>query len=308
MKSRASVLKRLEYHVREERTALAPLIGPAVRLKKALSVTLPPLLSSIVWAFRSKEFTNFSYALSPKSLDDLADLLAATTGVAAPRMRLAIGEILEDQAFSDRLAECARASRWRRVIDLPIQVGRRAGWYALVRALRPRCVVEVGVEHGLGAAVLARALSRNASEGAPGSYLGIDRWEHAGCLLPPEEASRARIIRDEAGELPKYLDRKIDFLVYDAWPGFEATFYSQIVPQLSDDAVILSDDGHDNDELRAFARELGKSYLFFQETPERHWVRTGGIGIAFPSREGVRQRPAAGVPACDSEVGIVSSE
>ena len=33
--------------------------------------------------------------------------------------------------------------------------GRRLGWYALVRALKPRTVVETGADKGLGSCVLA---------------------------------------------------------------------------------------------------------------------------------------------------------
>ena len=42
------------------------------------------------------------------------------------------------------------------------------GWYSLIRATRPKIVIETGVDRGLGTAVIAAALKRNAEEGFPG--------------------------------------------------------------------------------------------------------------------------------------------
>src|SRR3546814_1929922 len=63
--------------------------------------------------------------------------------------------------------------------------GRRLGWYAVVRATKPRVVVETGVDKGLGAMVLCAALLRNAEEDRPGRYFGTDINPHAVYLLQP---------------------------------------------------------------------------------------------------------------------------
>ena len=46
--------------------------------------------------------------------------------------------------------------------------GRRLGWYAIVRHLKPSLLVETGIHDGLGSSVLLRAIERNAAEGVDG--------------------------------------------------------------------------------------------------------------------------------------------
>ena len=61
-------------------------------------------------------------------------------------------------------------------------IGRRAGWYAVVRALKPKVVIETGVATGIGACVVSAALMKNTEEGCGGHYYGaeIDRSQ---CVL-----------------------------------------------------------------------------------------------------------------------------
>ena len=72
--------------------------------------------------------------------------------------------------------------------------GRRLGWYAVARAIKPRLIVETGVERGHGALLLCAALLRNGEEGAPGHYLGTDINPGAGYLLSGKYKAAGKIL------------------------------------------------------------------------------------------------------------------
>lgn len=71
---------------------------------------------------------------------------------------------------------------------------RRLGWYAFARALKPEAIVETGVEKGLGACVLTKALTENAKEGHPGRYFGTDIDTNAGYLFRPPNTDVGEIL------------------------------------------------------------------------------------------------------------------
>src|SRR5207248_9880418 len=76
--------------------------------------------------------------------------------------------------FPSRTLFRSLSSRERHNCDVEPRYGRRLGWYALTRATKPRVLVETGVDRGLGTAVLAAAMLRNAQEGAPGLVYATD--------------------------------------------------------------------------------------------------------------------------------------
>ncbi len=72
-----------------------------------------------------------------------------------------------------------RTARIDWLADTHAKYGRRIGWYALVRALKPKNVVETGTDKGLGTLVIAAALMRNGT----GRLTSIDINPAAGYLL-----------------------------------------------------------------------------------------------------------------------------
>ena len=102
-----------------------------------------------------------------------------------------IQEIEDDDDLMGTIA--AGVSKQRRGANAEMPYWRRLGWYALVRALKPRFVVETGVDKGLGACVLTAALRRNVADGSEGRYIGTDINPEAGYLLRGEYARYGEI-------------------------------------------------------------------------------------------------------------------
>lgn len=169
--------------------------------------------------------------------------------------------------------------------DAEARYGRRIGWYAIVRALKPRVVVETGVDKGLGSCVLTAAILRNRVEGHPGEYFGTDIDVDAGYLLDDRYATagRIRILYGDSIESLARLDKDIDLFINDSHHSadYEAREYAIVAKHLSPGAILLGDNAHVSPALPEFARQSGRRFLFFHEQPADHWYPGAGIGAAY---------------------------
>jgi hypothetical protein len=149
--------------------------------------------------------------------------------------------------------------------------------------MKPKVIVETGVERGHGSVLLCSALLRNAEEGFPGRYFGTDINPKAGWLLAGKYAEVGKIIYgDSINSLEAFSDA-INLFINDSdhSADYEAHEYRTISGKLAAGAIILGDNAHASDKLALFARESGRRFLFFKEVPKGHWYPGAGIGIAF---------------------------
>ena len=152
-----------------------------------------------------------------------------------------------------------------------------------MRAVKPRIIVETGVDKVVGSYVLPAALLRNAEEGQPGYYYGTDINPRAGYLLQGRCAQFGRILFGDSVESLKKLTKIIDVFINDSDHSveYEAREYRAVENKLSHQAVVLGDNAYLTDQLLKFTIRTERSFLFFQEKPKDHWQPGGGIGVAF---------------------------
>ena len=229
------------------------------------------------WAHYSREDSNFSYDLTDRSKDYLAAVVAVVTRAPTEQIKQYFLEPARD------MAEYMLPLAAHLAIDHPLNFGRRLGWYAIARALKPQVIVETGVMHGIGAALLCSALRRNAQEGASGRYYGTDLDTSAGVLLAPPLTEFGTILHGDSIASLQRFAQKIDLFINDSEHSedYERREYQTIKDKLTDRAVILGDNAHVTDALMRFAGETGREFLFFRETPRDHWYPGAGIEIAF---------------------------
>jgi hypothetical protein len=199
----------------------------------------------------------------------------------SPRTILEFFEELEsDKALREHI-EAGLKSFGQDFVE--VQYGRRLGWYALIRELKPNLVIETGVHQGVGACVISSALLKNISEGYPGRYLGTDIDSNAGKLLSGRYKSVGEILYGDSVESLKNVDSEIDIFINDSNhdPEYEEIEYATIAKKLSNKAVILGDNSHVTDKLSKFSLENSREFLFFSEKPKNHWYPGAGIGISF---------------------------
>lgn len=255
----------------------------SVRTRYVWQYFRPRLSLAMSWIVSSNEITNFTYDITPLNRTYLAHALALATGKGADEIRTYIAELDSDQELRDTIVRQTRAHFMRYFADERVLYGRRIGWYAAVRAVKPKIVVETGVDKGLGSAVICAALRRNAAEGYEGRYFGTDLQPVAGFLLGPPYDAYGEILRGDSIESLRKLSGEIDVFINDSdhSSAYEAAEYQTIRDKLSPNALILGDNAHVTDELAKFAAATGRRFLFFSEEPERFWAPGAGIGIAF---------------------------
>ena len=252
-----------------------------------LFIALPRLLAQfgtmLRWVFVSKEHYNYTYHLTTLNRAYLANYIAVISGHKVPEIEKYMRELEQDTQLRALLRERTLASPDRHNCDVEPRYGRRVGWYALLRATKPRVVVETGVDRGLGTAVLAAALRRNEQEGFPGLVYATDILPACGHLLADPYKAHARILLGDSVELLKKFPDQVDVFLHDSdhRPEYEWAEFLAIEPRLHPGSIVMSDNSQQSPKMREFAERTGKSFLYFQDQPEGHWWPGDGIGAAF---------------------------
>jgi hypothetical protein len=248
----------------------------------------PKLVDFALWLENSNERTNYTYDLTADNRNQLAGFVDAITGCGIRRSFTFFDELLQDAELRQHVerqvdAAGARGSEEGAYLDRNSGFGRRLGWYAIIRAMRPRLVVETGVDQGLGSVIIASALLRNRAEGAPGTYLGTDINPAAGVLFKPPYDGCGRIAYGDSIETLQRLDQPIDLFINDSDHSaqYEGREYASVAGKLGPDAIVLGDNAHITSELFKFSLDTRRQFLFFAERPMDHFYPGAGIGAAF---------------------------
>lgn len=213
--------------------------------------------------------------------------LAAWVGEVARCDEAAARALVQEPARDDELARrltSATAEHWLWTKPAP-PFGKRLGWYALARALRPRRVIEIGAHDGLGSLLLLRALELNDREGHPGTLVSFDVNPAAGWLVGEHPLWQLRIQSSDQG-LTEVLSptEPVDMLVYDGWHTFEAEYADLRVAaeHLSPGGVLVSDDAQVTRALVRLCEERDFAYSEFQEVPLNHFYPGAMLAAGRP--------------------------
>lgn len=255
----------------------------AYRANLALAHMRAPLVNSIRWLLSSNETTNFTYDLDDLNRRYLAAMIADVLAVNHSTISEYIHELEDDTQLKQHVVRTTAESKLAAIADKHVRFGRRLGWYAVVRTLKPRLIVETGVDKGLGSCILTAALKRNTQEGFEGRYLGTDINPDAGYLLTGEYARFGRIMYGDSIESLGKIAEEVDLFINDSdhSADYEYREYLTIANKLSRRAVVLGDNAHSCDKLLQFSLETGRQFVYFQEKPARHWYPGAGIGFSF---------------------------
>lgn len=253
------------------------------RFKIAIGYYTNPIKQIFLWLLRSNETTNFTYDLSPINKQYLISYIAIITEKHFNEIEKYIQEIENDVELKNHITNYTKQSAEQYMADLNPEYGRRIGWYATIRAKKPKIVIETGVDKGLGSCILTAALIKNTEEGYPGRYYGTDINHRAGYLLKGKYADFGEILYGDSIESLKKFNGQIDVFINDSDHSSEYEWeeYQIIKNKLSDDAIILGDNSHTNTKLLQFSMDEGRNFLYFQEKPSKHWYPGAGIGASY---------------------------
>ncbi len=266
------------------RTRLAPVAAFPKRLRTVARFDAKVLGASARWLVQSREHHNYTYDLTPLSRNHLAWFVSVVCDVPVKQVRAYLDEIESDDNLRQHLQQAVAGSARRGLADKEIRYARRIGWYAIVRASRPKHVVETGVDKGLGSVVLAAALLRNAAEGHPGRVTSLDINPEAGYLakVAPWSEVVDLVIGDSLASIAA-LDRPVDLFLHDSdhSTAHERREFSAVEPKLAPGAILLTDNVTITNVLAEHAERTGRRFLAYRETPANHWYPGDGIGVAW---------------------------
>lgn len=266
------------------RSPLAPVAAFPKRLLRVARHDARVLGTSARWLFTSREHHNYTYDLTRLSREHLAWFVSVVCDVPVNRIKYYLAEIESDDALRRHIEWTTSVSARRGLADRRVRYARRIGWYALVRAKRPKHIVETGVDKGLGTCVLASALLRNAEDGDPGRVTSLDINPEAGYLARAQPWAEVvdLVIGDSLASIGA-LDTPVDMFLHDSdhSVAHERREFQTVEAKLAPGALLLTDNVTVTNVLAEHAERTGRRFLAYRETPARHWFPGDGIGVAW---------------------------
>jgi predicted O-methyltransferase YrrM len=246
-------------------------------------------LKILKWGFTSKEDTNYTYHITEESITYLAHTIAAVTKVSYSQIIKYIREVQADEMLRLAIQTAIENSSEKRYADKEVRFGRRLGWYAFARVLKPKIIVETGVDKGLGSVLLCAALLKNKEEGFEGRYYGTDINPKAGYLLGGKYLQTGEILFGDSIQSLSKFTKKIDLFINDSDHSAEYEYqeYLTIKPLITDRTIILGDNSHCTSKLADFSLETDRRFIFYKEIPLNHWYPGAGIGISYKEQQAV---------------------
>ncbi|MBQ1052832.1 class I SAM-dependent methyltransferase [Micromonospora sp. C51] len=266
------------------RTRLAPVAAFPKRLVAVARHDAKVLRTSARWLVASREHHNYTYELTKLSRHHLAWFVSVVCELPVKQVRKYLAEIEADDVLRQHISSAVAGAARRGLADKQVRYARRIGWYAIVRAKRPKHIVETGVDKGLGSCVLAAALLRNAAEGHPGRVSSIDINPEAGYLARTAPWSEViDLVIGDSVESITALDRPVDLFLHDSdhSRAYERREFAAVEAKLAPGAMLLTDNVTHTNVLAEHAERTGRRFLAYRETPANHWYPGDGIGVAW---------------------------
>jgi len=260
-----------------------------IKRKVAYDYYKKPLSLINHYAWLDNERSNFYYDLTDLNKEHLAQTISLITGTEYAKILNYFSELINNKDLYNYLNDSLKnfpnsiKNFANYGSEISFAYGRRLGWYAIARIIKPKVIIETGVDLGIGSCVLSSALLMNKSEGFEGQYIGTEINIQAGKLYQSPYNSVGRIIYGDSIETLNQIESKIDLFINDSDHSSEYEYkeYLSIKEKLSENSFILGDNSHVTDCLPKFSRISNRNFIFFQEKPKKHWYPGAGIGISF---------------------------
>ena len=236
-----------------------------------------PLRANVRYVLSDPEPDNFTYELANEA--ELAAWVQAVSRATPDEVNRLLAEARTDPVLAERLRRATDRRWWWSKRSPPF--GKRLGWYALTRLLRPALIVETGVHDGLGSLTLLRALERNEEEGAPGRLVSFDINPAAGWLVSEHRLWELRLESTQAG-LGAVLDGgpPVGIFIHDSLHTYDNERYElrAAALHLAPGGVLISDNAHATPALAETCAEFGLQMFTFHERSRDHFYGGGVTG------------------------------
>lgn len=240
-------------------------------------------LASARFLLLDPELNNFTYDIA--NLDELAGVVSDALGAKQHDIRPLLDEPRGREPFYGELKRRMQANPSSK--NTPY-FGRRLGWYAVARWLKPGLIVETGIQNGLGSTLLLEALAANVDEGHSGELLSIDVDPDTGWMVSERQQDRwTKVVGSSFDVLEEAIaGRLLSMFIHDSdhSPECERFEMDVAVAHRAERMALISDNSHVTSVLRDICREMGTEFWLFSEHPRRHFYPGAGMGITHLRR------------------------
>jgi predicted O-methyltransferase YrrM len=253
------------------------------RLKILLKFQYNNCKIGLKWFVKSRETTNYTYDLENLNKVYLIQFIADITNKKFDEIAKYIKEIENDKYLKKHIIYYTKKHKDRLFADKIPKYSRRIGWYAIIRAIKPKVIIETGVDKGLGACITCAALLKNKKEGKVGHYYGTEIDTSKGYLLQKPYTTVGEILFGDSVKSLKKFNKKIDLFINDSdhSANYEAQEYETIKNKLNKNGIILGDNSLHTDKLFKFSLANKRKFRIFQEKPKDHIYLGESIGVSF---------------------------
>ena len=262
------------------------LIYTCYRLYRASSVSSQYVRKVFKSFLASKETHTFTYGLTPENETYLINLTAEIVKKDIKTIEHYFNELKANQKIKETLEQYADKSPYRMKKDKRCEYGIKLSFYAIVRALKSKVVVENGMEVGFTSIVLCEAIRKNREEGFEGKFIGLDLNKDAGYYIKAATGyeSFSEIMYGDAIESLKQLKDEVDFYFSDGLRTYEyeKEEFACLENKLDSNAIVVTNKAKFSKALYEFSIHIKRRFSFFNEQPLNHWFEGSGIGILHP--------------------------
>lgn len=268
----SSLKARIKRQLLTTRAGRVALVAPRAFAALRAARLVPRLGQVLGWSVRSREIANFTYDTTRDSKLILCGVVAGIVGRPTAEIRGYLDELEADRDLAAYVetAGAAPENRWQ--IDPGFRPGRRLAYYLMARGLKPNRIVEAGVDKGLGAVLLSRALALNAADGQPGEYLGIE-YDRAKpiALYDGYPGKLGHIVRDDSLAVIRTLTPGIGLFIHDTIADHDhmKAQLEAVAPLMHPHGVLAST--WTTPAVLDHVTRHGLGLLTHQEEPIDHW-------------------------------------
>jgi predicted O-methyltransferase YrrM len=189
--------------------------------------------------------------------------LAQITGERVSRIRQFIDEPAHTPEFSRHVSECEKAFRTTSIESADLYAKKVLIQYAIVRALRPKTIIETGVANGVSSAHLLLALHKNRQGTLHSIEIGDSTYlptgSKPGWVVPDWLRGRWKFHLGDARQILPKLARELpplDLFAHDSLHTYEHMKFEfeQAFPLLRSGGILIADDALWNEAFWDFAR------------------------------------------------------
>jgi len=188
--------------------------------------------------------------------------LAALSGSTTSQIRAFLGEPIQDRRFYEHLRSVEREFGETSSIGANLYAKRILMQYAVIRAVKPNCVLETGIANGVSSSYILLAMERN-QKGALYSIdvnqgLYIPSGKQLGWIIPMWLRERWTSHLGDARELlPLVLAelKSVDVFIHDSLHTYDHMKFEfdQAYPYIHNGGILIADDAVWNSAFAEFA-------------------------------------------------------